>query len=261
MSTTKSHSRKGQATRAVAPAATALVLAAHGERNVSDPNRSLIEHARAVAGRLNLDSVACGVLNGEPLLDTVLEKVAGSGAKALLIYPFFMSEGYFVETVLPERLSASASGLAATILPPLGHDPGLAKVMMAEALAAAKGAGHAPGETRLLIVGHGSKGGRASAEATMRISRKLESLDGFASVATAFLEEPPFIVNQLASEKGPVVVSGFFAGNGMHSTHDVPAAIEETGARAIYAGPVGASPAVRTLIAEAVEKWTGVSGA
>ena len=253
MSITKSPSRREPVTR-VAGQSRALILAAHGESRVPDPNRALIEHSEALADRNPGLAVSCGAINGAPSFDDAVKAACAGGASEILVFPFFMSDGYFVSKKLPERIAASAGNVPCSILTPLGLDPGLADVMMTQALAAADEAGLPPDEARLLVVGHGSKSGRASAEATLRMSRTLEGMTRFSKVETAFLEEPPFVGSQLASEKLPVVVSGFFAGNGMHSAHDVPAAIEESGANAVYAGPVGTSPAVRDLIQNSIKR-------
>ncbi len=233
---------------------TALVLAAHGERNVPDPNRALADHAEALAARGDFGFVGCGVLNGEPPFETALEAFAKSGAQQLVVYPFFMSDGYFVTRVLPERIAAVQIGAAFAILSPLGLDAGLAEVMMNSALSAATDAGMRPGDARLLVAGHGSRSASASANATIRIADELARMGKFAGVSSAFLEEPPFIGDQLASEKTPVVVAGFFAGNGMHSSHDVPSAIEESGVEAVYAGPIGTDPAVQDLVVAALQR-------
>lgn len=237
-----------------AAARTALILVAHGERQVADPNRLLADHAAALAGRLGSMRVSCGVLNGEPSLVSALAALAGAEVERLLLYPFFMADGYFVKQVMPERISESGIGLVPEILPPLGLDPGLGPLMMRDARAAAARAGFEPGKTRLLIAGHGSKFGPASANATIGMGERLAALGGFASVHPAFLEEPPFLADALAEAKGPVIVSGFFASNGMHSSRDVPDAIAGTGADAVYTGPVGGSEGVRDLVAASVAR-------
>jgi sirohydrochlorin ferrochelatase len=66
------------------------------------------------------------------------------------------------------------------------------------------------------------------------------------------LEEAPFLEDELKHEGVATIVSGFFFGDGMHAGEDVPAAIRETGAHAVYAGPVGRSARVATLIAAAL---------
>lgn len=232
----------------------ALILAAHGERQVASPNRLLAGHARALSERLSPMPVACGVLNGEPSLESALEAVAGKGAGRLLVYPLFMADGYFVEQVLPKRIAESGARLEPLILSPLGLDPGLEALMLAEALAAAKGRGFAPEKTRLLVAGHGSKFGPASADATRRMANRLAGANRFARVGAAFLEEPPFIADALKEDEGPVVVSGFFAGDGMHSSRDVPEAIARARGPAVYTGPVGAHEAVRDIVAAAVAR-------
>lgn len=234
------------------PARTALVLAAHGERQVPEPNRLLAGHAEALGQRLAPMPVACGVLNGEPSLESALQDIGAKGVERLLVYPFFMADGYFVEQVLPRRIAESGVGLAPDILAPLGLDPGLDRLMMDDALDAARADGFEPGETRLLVVGHGSKFGPASADATRAMAERLRGREQFAKVDTAFLEEPPFIADALKNGEGPVVVSGFFASDGMHSSRDVPDAIAQSRARAVYTGPVGAQDAVRDLVAAAV---------
>ena len=153
----------------------------------------------------------------------------------------------------PERVAAAKADIVPIILPPLGLDAGLVDLMLERAATAARGAGLAPGKTQLLVAGHGSKTEPESAEATCRVAGALAAKELFMGVSTAFIEEPPLIGDQLAREKSPVVVSGFFAGNGMHSSQDIPAAIETSGARAVYAGPIGAEPIIRDLISAACQ--------
>jgi sirohydrochlorin ferrochelatase len=44
------------------------------------------------------------------------------------------------------------------------------------------------------------------------------------------------------------VVLGFFSGDGLHAAEDVPEAISETQAHAVYAGSIGKSPDLPGLI-------------
>ncbi len=240
---------------------TALLLAAHGERGVGDPNRALIDHAADLASRVDCLRVDCGVLNGEPALESALDAAVRHGADEVLIYPFFMADGYFVSQVLSARLAAAARGLAWSILPPLGLDSRLPRLMMRSALDAAKDAGFDPDTSQLLVVGHGSKLERASAQATRQVAGELAAMEQFASVASAFIEEPPFVADALAEAQAPVVVAGFFAGDGMHSSRDVPEAIEGAGAPAVYTGPIGIRPAVRDLVVAAVARHRAETGA
>jgi sirohydrochlorin ferrochelatase len=235
----------------------AVILAAHGDLRGDDPNRLLARHAESIAQGFR--HASAGVLKGEPTLEQALAAAAESGASRLAVYPVFMSDGYFAAKVLPERVASAPTppALAIEILPPLGLDHGLAPLIHEDALAAAGNAGLDPSATRLLIVGHGSELGPASANATRATARRVAALAGFATVTTAFLEEPPFLDAVLAECREPTVVVGFFSGDGLHSGEDVPLAIRETGARAHYAGSIGASSAIPGLIRAAIERHMG----
>jgi len=191
------------------------------------------------------------VLKGEPSLEAALEAARADGAEDVLIYPLFMAGGYFVQKVLPERIAAAGLIGRSQILTPLGLDPRLPSLMLTDALAAARQAGFAVESSRLLVVGHGSKFGPASAEATRLVADRMAEASLFKEIAVAFLEEEPLVGAALASSE-PTIVSGFFFGDGMHAGEDVPRAIAEANARAVYAGAIGSSPEIPALVAAAL---------
>lgn len=236
-----------------APPALAVVLASHGDRGGDAPNAALRAHARAVAELTGLDLVLTGMLKGTPTVEQALAQAAASGAADIAVYPLFMADGYFVRKVLSERIGAARLVPEPRLLPPLGLDPALPDVLVQEALKAAAREGLEPAASRLLVVGHGSKLGPASATATRRAAARAALARRFASVSTAFLEEEPFLDDALAVASAvPTVVAGFFFGAGMHGGEDVPEAIAETGASAVYTGAIGNAPAVASLIAAAL---------
>jgi sirohydrochlorin ferrochelatase len=236
---------------------TALVLAAHGERRPAAGNRSLIAHAAALAARKKFACVVAGVMEGAPALEAALAEVEASGADCALIFPFFMSDGTIVRQLLPRRIAECHVRTPTIMLPPLGLEPRLLALLSNRVLAAAREAGFKPSASRLLVVGHGSRLGGASALATRRVASLLEATGVFAAVDVAFLEEPPLLANQLAIDRQPVVVLGFFSGEGVHAWQDVPAAIEATGAQAVYTGPIGADPHIPDVILASVAHWRG----
>ena len=231
-----------------------LILAAHGERGGEGGNRSLLAHAEAMAAVPGIAAVAAGVLKGDPALEDALACVAAAGATDILVYPFFMSDGYFVEKVLPQRIRDAGHEGTARLLPPLGLDPGLPSLLLETALASASEAGFETETSRLLVVGHGSQGSRASALATELVALKLANNNIFAEVTAAFLEEPPFVRDALEGERPSTVVAGFFSGEGMHAARDVPEVIAWSGAKAVYSGSIGGHAGVARLIAAAVER-------
>lgn len=230
----------------------AVVIAAHGDRGGEAPNRLLVSHADRLARCGRFRFVAPGVLKGEPALEAALLAAAASGAGRIAVYPFFMSDGYFTRTVLPERIRAAGLDREVVQLPPFGLDPAVPPLLDRLARGEAGRAGLEISGTRLLIVGHGSQFGPASAEATRKAAEAVGGLGGWAGVEAAYLEEPPYPAEALRGSPLPAVVAGFFAGDGMHAGEDVPEAIQDSGVRAVYAGSAGADAEVVSLIEAAV---------
>ena len=230
----------------------AVVIAGHGDRGGEAPNRTIQAHADAVRLSKTFRCVAAGLLKGEPSLEAAVQDALGCGARAVVVYPFFMADGYFVKKVLRERIAAVQGEALVKYIAPLGLDPRLPGMMLEAARRSAEENLIPPSSARLLVAGHGSKFGPASAEATRLAADRIAMADVFERVETAFLEEEPFVAAQLAASAQPTVVSGFFCSGGMHAAEDVPAAISETGANAIYAGPIGASAQIPRLIKTAV---------
>jgi sirohydrochlorin ferrochelatase len=230
----------------------AVVIVAHGDRAGRERNAALLSHTDYVRRKLNLGHVTCGVLNGEPDVQLAFEEISAGSFDKVLIYPFFMSNGYFVDRILPERLIGTALTDIAEIMTPLGLEERLPKIMLNSTLEAARSKNFSPEESSLLVVGHGSKYGRASAASTENMAANLAALSQFSRVSTAYLEEHPFLHSVLTAERNPLVIAGFFAGDGMHAHEDVPVAIEETGANAVYTGPIGTHPAISDLICKSI---------
>jgi sirohydrochlorin ferrochelatase len=230
----------------------AAVLASHGDRAGTELNSALIYVADLVKSLTGLRLVTGGVLKGEPNLEEALSLARHSGARKILVHPLFMSDGYFTEKVLPDRIRKSGFEDSCQCMTPLGLDPGLPALIVTDAMAALARAQFVPSETRLLLVGHGSKLGPASANATRAAAESVARHGNFNRVETAFLEEAPFLEDALQAEAGPTIVAGFFFGEGMHAGEDVPVAIRETGSSAVYSGPVGRSSGVPQLIAAAI---------
>lgn len=231
-----------------------VVVVGHGERGKDYSNEILLGHAKAVGEALPGVAVAGGVLSGLPHLEAALAKVANDGARRILVYPYFMAAGFFVGTKIPKRIADAGYGGRCTMLAPLGADPGLPSLIMRKAVAVAEDElKHPAARCRLLLAGHGSKVSRASAEATEAVAAALRTIGGFAHVATAYLEEAPFLDDVIDAEATPTVIVGFFNGDGLHAGEDVPEAMENAKGPVAYTGAIGAMPEVAGLIANAIE--------
>lgn len=230
----------------------AAVIVAHGERGGAFSNAIVKGHAANAAAELPHIAVAAGVLSGEPALEAALADVAQRTAGPILLYPFFMAPGYFVNVKIPERLVDAGLSQRCRVLPPFGIEAPLPNIIHDKAKAAADGIGVPAAKARLLLVGHGSKVARASAEVTEAVAACLAGMGGFARIDTAFLEEAPFLDEALADNTSPTVVVGFFNGDGLHAAEDVPKAIGRFDGAIAYTGPVGAYPEVSALIARSI---------
>jgi len=93
--------------------------------------------------------------------------------------------------------------------------------------------------------------------------REIRKQSEFISVECAFIDEAPKIEDwllDLPEEGHPIVLAGFFAADGLHSSLDVPGWIEAweertgswQGARLRYTGAVGADERVTALIAASI---------
>lgn len=165
-----------------------------------------------------------------------------------LIYPQFMADGWFVRSETPRRL-AEAGVDGARMVAPLGLDPEMPAIGARVARDAAQAARIDPSRATLVVVGHGSKGSRASANSTRAFAEALPDGAGFAHVTAAFIEEAPFLSDVVP--KGPAVCLPFFATNGGHTTEDIPQGWHGHGP---IAPPIGTTGDIPRLIAAALRK-------
>ena len=80
---------------------TAVVLAAHGSRHDPAANARVERQAAALAKSGAADGVVAAFHQGSPGFAEVLDELA---AERVLVVPFFTSEGYYTEDVLPRSL-------------------------------------------------------------------------------------------------------------------------------------------------------------
>ncbi len=239
----------------------ALVIAAHGDRGGDAPNAILRAHTQALSQRGIFREVYAGTLKSEDLtLEAALQEAALAGADRICIFPMFMADGYFTNKILPDRIAQAGLTARAQVLAPLGVDPLLPPLILRSSLIAAGRYALEPAATTLLLVGHGSKLGQASLEATERAACRLRQSRAFADVTTAYLEETPFLDTALQDAGNSTLVLGFFSGDGMHAGEDVPTAIARTGSGAHYAGPIGGDVEIPAIIERAVRAFLRADG-
>ena len=149
------------------------LLVAHGYPSQPGPTEAAMQRlAGAVGAYLPGWQLRGATLAAPGALEQALD-----GLDAPLIYPFFMAEGWFTKTVLPQRL-AQAGRPNLRQLPAFGSDPGLAALVAAQVQAACKAQGWQLQDSALLLAAHGSQRARASAsrEVSSSCARRHNSL-------------------------------------------------------------------------------------
>ena len=232
MSGTKLHSRKAPVTkRCTRPA---LLIVAHGERGGAGDDRFVHDIARNLERSPEYSSVRVCFVSKSPNLKNVFSEIS---AGPVAIYPMFMSNGYFVKQAIPKSLGygnrqSDNTVREVKILTPTGLSPQLPRLVAETAINCVNDADLSAVDCRLLLVAHGSKHDQASRDATQSVAAALETANIFAGVAVSFLEEAPFLDEQLAKIEGPAIAVGLFVGEGMHGAEDLPNAIEKSGRNA-----------------------------
>ncbi len=230
---------------------TAVLFAVHGERCPNARNEGVWRIASALSERGLVQELVLGFVSGAP---TVREALNALSARRVLVYPLFVSSGYFNRDRLVQLLDeANHQRREIRILPPLGHDPGLPDLVIDFAKRTARECGFAPRRSTVICLAHGSRRNSASREATERLAREVENSAAFQDVRTAFLEERPFLNEVAAAVSGPAVVVGVFSGEGLHGARDAPRLTAELGRTdVVFAGVIGNAPGIDDLIARSV---------
>ena len=242
----------------------ALLIAAHGERRAGAGNAGVAEIAADLIRRNLAEEIGIGFIKGIPRIDETLRAFASA---TVLVYPLFLSDGYFNRVRLPQLIAKGAGWRRVRVLPPLGLDPALAALVAGRAVVALAAAGHAATGSTLVLFAHGSPSDPASRAATEAMAarlagerrfaneREFANERQFADVRCAFLDEPPGLADTIAGVRGPLAVVGLFAGEGLHGGADLPRLLSGL-ARPdlVFAGNVGGFDGIADIVAGAVAR-------
>ncbi|MEX3007860.1 sirohydrochlorin chelatase [Hoeflea sp. TYP-13] len=238
-------------TRSASPMAPAtenrsVLVVAHGSPSKPEAqDRVLAETAGCAAACLPGWTVRGATLAGRDTLEAVAGELQTSRP---LVYPLFMSDGWFVRKELSRRLRAL--GLREfEILAPLGLDPAIHSLCRDQAHLAAIAGGCDPMETTVVLAAHGSLTDHRPRAAAQAAADKLCKL--FKRVSVGFLDETPRL-SEAAKVDGQALCLPYFAGRSRHVETDVPAALEKARFSGPILDPVGIWPQVPRIIAAAV---------
>ena len=224
-----------------------VILVAHGSSRSGDSAQPVLALARALAHR-GFPEVRTAFWKEETFLHQALD---AARSRRLVVFPVFLAEGYFSRVVVPRELGLpygdSDLGVRTVrLLPPLGADPALDRLVVDRARTALTGRAPA-GEAELVVLGHGTPSDPGSADAVLATCARLCESSGFTRVAPAFIDQEPRLEQALA-EAGPdrvVVVVPFLIAPGFHGGETVPQELAAAGAGRrplVYAEPIGTHP-------------------
>lgn len=250
---------------------TALILAGHGSTQNADSSRFTRETAKRLERKGIFQEVRSGFWKESPSFSEVFH---GLEAKEVIVVPWFLTRGYFVEKVLVEQFRTTP--IPTRITDPIGTRPEIIQLMKQRAgrlrramrmrtivrLLMGKDSVKWE-ETSLLLASHGTplhKGSRVAADGLAKELGK----DGYRVSRAMFLEEEPKIADwrKVAAPDGPVMVLPHFLAGGLHGSEDVPRLLgipsgregwyEVDGRMVGYGAPIGQPEEMTELILKMV---------
>jgi len=226
--------------------ARSAVVVAHGAP--SDPwtqERAIRALAFRVACLLPGWSVEGATLAAKGSFASALEATHG---RRPLVYPLFMSDGWFVSTRLPELIAEYRDG-AADVAAPLGTDPAVHALCTETLRRAAAGSGYECAETTVLLAAHGSPTDPRPCAVARQAADRIAETGGFRAVKVGFIDGAPSL-SEAARIEGPALCLPFFAARAGHVTKDLPAALASASFPGALLPPVGTLAEIPALIAK-----------
>jgi sirohydrochlorin ferrochelatase len=222
-----------------------VLIVAHGQPSDPAPAaRALAELAAAVTPLIGPRAVMAATLAETGALAGALAQLGPQG----LVYPMFMSGGWFTRVALGEKLRAAGGG-GWQVLEPFGCDAkvhDLARDILAEALT-----GQDLTRAQVLIAAHGSFKSPAPSDVAGALARQVQRDLGLARACAAFIDQTPQLAQATGFGAGAICLP-FFAAMGGHVSEDIPRALAEAGFGGRVLPPLGLHPRVPQLIADSL---------
>lgn len=235
-----------------------LILLGHGSTLNAQSSAATRLHADAVRHSGRFGQVVEGYWKQEPSFSGVLRSAWHDD---VFVVPFFVSEGYFTEQVIPRELGlplVAGIGRPGTYpvgrqrvhyCGPVGTHPSMARVVEGRALETIRlhpGPRAVPqaDEVSLFVAGHGTTQSENSRRAVEDHVASITARGSFHDVHAVFMEESPRIGDAVSMARTDnVVVVPFFLSDGLHAQEDIPVLL-------------GANPeAVRARVREGAHGW------
>lgn len=223
------------------------LIVAHGQPSDPAPAEAEIAALAAqVAAHLPGWTVRSATLAAPGTLDRAV-----AGLDAPLVFPFFMADGWFIRSALPDRL-ARAGARSPRLMTPFGLLPETLALAAAIATAAAAARGWAVPETTLILAAHGSGRSPYPREAADRAAQAIGETCAFAAIRCGFIEEAPEIAEVASGAGNHALCLPLFVARWGHVETDLPAALAKARFTGALLDPVGTAPEVPGIIARAL---------
>lgn len=259
-----------------------LILLAHGSERSATGATQARQHAETLRSHGIFADVTAAFLRDDPHPRDV---VAASQAKDIYVVPFMASDGYSIETLIPDALGLSGeltekihNGVRQRfhICRPVGTHEDLLAWQVSQARSFLDTLEAAPAEIDIIVAGHGTDRHQGNFDRARDVVEALEQTNRAKRVTALFLDQAPSIEHWKQSIDAPtVLVLPFFMSLGRHARFDVPEAIgfsaEDTlqlltdagvagpfvcGSHTIYYGPLlGACPTIPIVTLERARQW------
>ncbi len=218
------------------------LIVAHGQPSAPEEAEASLEAFLAsLEPEMPGMSIGVATLAAPGKLEAKLVQLRANG----VIYPLFMTDGWFVKTNLAKRLGSAP----VTLMSPFGMTDGLA-ARTAEDIKVACGFGKGP----LLVVAHGSASGRiAPAQVPQEFTRQLQDALGGYPVHLGFIEQEPLLTDVAQAAPDAAMCLPFFAMEGEHVRKDVRKALDDAGFTGELLPSISYLPGMTEVISKSIK--------
>lgn len=228
---------------ATTPHETAIIVA-HGSPSDPDTQETVVKQlAEKVSQYLPDWQIKSATLAAPGCFEAVLEDTNNP-----VIYPFFMTQGWFTDTYLLKRIGTKK----ARVLKPTGLDPALPELFIRKLQTVLKDRAWNARDTALVVAAHGSKSAPDSSEIVKEVERILGQRLGFRTTRTGFVEQSPFLAD-VAKGMEQAICLPFFALRAGHYLMDIPDSLKSAEFSGPVLSPLVEHPDLPALIADALQ--------
>lgn len=196
--------------------ARALVLVGHGSSKNPNTRKPICHIVNEIRRRGLFAEVRCGLLKQDPRVCKCLDPLESN---EIVVVPFFISDGYYTQSVIPNCLKLNAiPDKQIHYTRAVGSHPLFAELILKHAVSAGWQSGDA-----LVVMGHGTPKNPASGINVYLQAERLRQAHPREEIVTTFIDESPFVTEVWAlCQARRIFVVPLFIGDGWHVTETIP---------------------------------------